>query len=106
MAYDQAEQDRQLAGLAHAMSVGVEFEPAGFVLMHRQFDQTIHMHRSKPVWVVHYQATQDRAEHWQGYRAVAKVPAGRDPWTVDNKRIGTERGFASLDAALAAAEAV
>jgi hypothetical protein len=77
-----------------------------FIEVQRPWDQTpCHVHASKPLWVVHYPATMDRAEHWQGYRAVAKLPAGRDPWTVDNRRIGSERGFASLEAAIAATRA-
>lgn len=78
-----------------------------WALVTRPHAQTpVYVHTGAPVFVVHYDATDVRAEHWQGYRAVVKVPAGRMPWTVDNRRIGGERGFASLDAALEAAEAV
>jgi hypothetical protein len=75
-----------------------------FTQVHRPWDLSpVHLHSRAPVWVVHYPATRDHAEHWQGYRAIARVPAGRMPWTVDNRRISSET-FASLDAALAAAE--
>lgn len=65
----------------------------------------VYLHNAAPVFVVHYEATDVRTEHWQGYRAVGKVPAGRMPWSVDNRRIGTERGYPSLLAALSAAAA-
>lgn len=78
-----------------------------FTEVQRPWDQSpIYLHNTAPVWVVQYEATQDRAQFWQGYRPVAKVPAGRMPWSVDNRRIGTDRGFPTLDAALAAAIAV
>lgn len=59
-------------------------------------------HPTQPIWVKFYPQTPVRVAHYQAYRAVAKVPAGRKPWSVDNRRIGDELGFASLDAAIAA----
>jgi hypothetical protein len=90
---------------------GAEVKPGdavhGFTKVIRPTDpEGILLRDDAPVWVVHYPATEGRAEFWQGYRPVAKVPAGRKPWAVDNRRIGTERGFASLDAAIAAAAGV
>lgn len=74
-----------------------------FTEVQRPWDQSpILLHTSKPQWVVHYPATEVRAEHWQAYRAVQPVPAGRMPWTVDNRRIGTDRGFPSMADACAA----
>ena len=64
------------------------------------------MHPAKPVWVVEYPATQIKPRFWQAYRAVAPVPRGRMPWTVDNRRIGTEAGFPSSEAAVTAAQQV
>lgn len=79
---------------------------SAFREVQRPHEQTpVYARRDAPVWVVHYPATMDRAEYWQGYRAVAKVPAGRAPWAVDNRRIGSDRGFPSLEAAIAAAGA-
>lgn len=75
-----------------------------FSLVHREHGDCW-LHDAKPAWIVHYQATQDRAQFYQAYRTVARVPAGRDPWTVDNRRIGTERGFPTFDEAAQAAEA-
>jgi hypothetical protein len=66
--------------------------------------ESIWMHTSLPVWIVRYDAIDGvRAEFYKPYRAVAPVPKGRNPWTVDNRRIGTERGFASLAEAVEAA---
>lgn len=80
--------------------------PTAFTVVRRPTDpEGVWLHNDKPVWVVHYPATEVRGEHWQGYRSVEHIPAGRKPWAVNNKRIGGERGFASLEAALAAAEA-
>jgi hypothetical protein len=77
-----------------------------FTEVQRPFDSApTLLHKSAPAWVVNYPATLDRAEHWQAYRAVAPVPAGRMPWTVDNRRIGSDRGFPSIEAAVAACEA-
>ncbi len=60
----------------------------------------IWQHETKPHWIVHYPGTRVRGEHYQAYRAVARVPAGRNPWTVDNRRIGSEDGFATLEMAI------
>ncbi len=62
------------------------------------------LHRSKHVWIVRY-ADYERGgtKFWQAYRAVDTVPKGRDPWTVNNKRIGTDKGFKTLRDALLAA---
>ena len=78
-------------------------ETAGFFAVQRPCDLSpVYLHNEKPVWVVQYDATEVRPEHWQGYYAVAPVPKGRMPWSVDNRRIGTERGFPSLEAAITA----
>jgi hypothetical protein len=62
-------------------------------------------HNSKPVWVTFYPAVDGvRPAHYIPYRAVQAVPAGRKPWTVDNRRIGSDRGFSALEDALNAAE--
>lgn len=37
-----------------------------------------------------------RAAHWQAYKAVKRVPTGKLPWSVDNRRIGPEHGFRRL----------
>ena len=63
----------------------------------------IWMHESKPHWIVHYPATSFKGEFYQAYRAIDRVPAGRNAWTIDNERIGTKDGFATLDAAMHAA---
>jgi hypothetical protein len=64
-------------------------------------------HDSLPVWVVAYPATLDRATFHQGYIATAKLIHGQHPCEggVDNRRVGGERGFASLQEAQDATEA-
>ena len=64
------------------------------------------LHTEKPVWVVHYEATNRHGEHWQAYRAVLPVPKGREPWSNDNRRIGPETGFKSQEEAMNAADGV
>lgn len=62
------------------------------------------LHTSKPVWIVKYDAIKNlRADFWQAYRTTVPVPEGRRPWTIDNRAIGTERGYPSLVAAMRAA---
>jgi len=61
------------------------------------------VHETKPHWIVHYPATRVMGEHYQAYRAVERVPEGRKPWSVDNRRIGSPDGFRALDEAMQAA---
>lgn len=69
---------------------------------------TAWLHMDAPVWVVKYDGVPGSQTHrydsWQAYRAVERVPAGRDPWTVDNRRIGPESGYASEAEAFSAAK--
>ena len=47
------------------------------------------LHKDKPVWIVQYDAVPGiRLETFIAYRVAAPLPKGRDPWTVDNRRIG------------------
>lgn len=71
----------------------------------RNFD-TVWMHKTKAVWIVFYEAVEGvRLAYYQAYRAVNPVPAGREPWTVDNRRIGdANHGFPTLEAAMQAAQ--
>lgn len=65
------------------------------------------MHATKPVWIVRYgDYERGGTKFWQAYRAVDTLPKGRMPWTVDNRRIGTDKGFKTLRDALNAAQAV
>lgn len=66
---------------------------------------TVWVHKTKAVWIVFYEAVKGvRLAYYQAYRAVVKVPAGREPWTVDNRRIGdANHGFPTLEAAMEAA---
>ena len=57
------------------------------------------LHKSKPVWIVEYSASRLHGRFFQAYRPVQPVPIGRDPWTVDNRRIGPEDGFQTLQEA-------
>lgn len=70
--------------------------------------ETIWVHKTAPIWVVHYEAIEGsrdfRREFWQPYRAIEKVKRGAKVWSANNKRIGQEGEFTSLDAALAAAD--
>lgn len=62
------------------------------------------LHVSRPVWIVKYDAIKNlRAAFWQVYRTTVPVPKGRAPWSIDNRRIGTERGYPTLAAAMRAA---
>lgn len=70
----------------------------------KRFDGAILVHKSQPVWIVGYPAVEGvRAAYWQGYRAVPPLAKGRtNVWANDNRRIGNERGFPSVEAAIAA----
>ena len=67
--------------------------------------QSYWLHESKPVFISHYPATRARGEYYQAYKAIQPVPAGRMPWTIDNRRIGGEDGFLTLEEAMGAGNA-
>ena len=54
-------------------------------------------HDEHPVWCVFYPATSVKPAHWQGYKAIEVVKKGRNPYSVDNRRVGDEIGFASQE---------
>jgi hypothetical protein len=67
------------------------------------------VHNSKPIWIVRYNyntsgGIQREQVNWQVYYPTVKVPEGRHPWTVDNRRIGNGEGFKTLPQALDVAE--
>jgi hypothetical protein len=46
------------------------------------------------VWIVEYEFHQGYPrKHYICYRSVERVPAGRKPWTVDNRRINNDPIF-------------
>lgn len=61
--------------------------------------------QSRGVLIEHYSATYLRPAYWQAYRAVKKVPAGKLPWSVDNRRMAGEHGRKTLREILAVVEA-
>lgn len=63
------------------------------------------LHSEKAVWIVHYPATYRSGEHWQTYVAIEPVKNRKTPWSVNNRRLGSEHGFPTLDAAKAAGDA-
>lgn len=49
------------------------------------------LHVSGSKWIVKYDAIKGvRAAVFCAYKSIEKLPAGRMPWTVDNRRIGGE----------------
>jgi len=58
------------------------------------------LHNDKHVWIVEYAATRVRPRHWQTYTAIHPVPNGRDPWTINNRRLGPEDGIETLEKAV------
>lgn len=60
------------------------------------------VHNKYPVWIRHY--PHGRTPYWQAYRSLKKPKVGQMPWAVDNKRIGPEEGFKTLDEAVQACE--
>jgi hypothetical protein len=74
--------------------------PEDFERITRETGQVL-KHRAHPVWIVHYESSKSPAfSVYRVYRAVARVPHGRDPWTVDNRCIGQRDGVASLGEAI------
>lgn len=61
------------------------------------------VHDTLPRWIVHYPATPQLSEHYQAYEAIEPVPKGRNAWSVNNKRLGSQDGYRTLEAAMAAA---
>jgi hypothetical protein len=80
-----------------------------FTRINRNGQQVWQRKDDPSIWVTHYPALDGvRGGVFYVYRAVAKVPAGRAPWTVDNRRVDAsrgDRGISSLPKALAIAEA-
>ena len=73
-----------------------------FELVPRQHQSDAWVHKEKAVWIIEYRETRNRAKHYQAYRAIHPVPKGRMPWTIDNRRIGSEDGFQTLTQAMEA----
>jgi hypothetical protein len=53
------------------------------------------VHNEHPVWIRYYPLA--RTPYWQAYRSLKKPKAGQMPWAVDNKKIGDENGFKTLE---------
>ena len=55
-------------------------------------------HNVQNFWIVFYQSLkQAKKPCFYTYRTVDKCPSGREPWTVDNKRVGA---FNTLEEAM------
>ncbi len=63
------------------------------------------LRNDKPVWIVEYSETRTRPKRWQVYEPMHPVPKGRDPWTINNRRLGPEDGIATLEQAVAIGDA-
>ena len=74
-----------------------------FKQVERAHCSSVWLHETKPHWIVHYPATRATAAHYQAYRAVERVKEGREPWSADNRRIGSPDGFRTLGDAMQAA---
>lgn len=66
------------------------------------YEDWIWVHDRAHVWVVRYSA----GERYEAYRSIVRVPKGRRPWAVNNKRISNGDFFPTLAAAMEAAEVV
>jgi hypothetical protein len=70
--------------------------------------ETIHVHKTAPMWIVCYEgitaADYIRPTYWQVYRAIEPVKRGAKVWSADNKKLSA-RGYSSLEEAFAAGEA-
>lgn len=72
-----------------------------FQLVRREFDR-VWLHDSHQAHIVYYEPVPGiREGFFQAYRS--SKPSER-PWSIPNKRIGTEDGFRSLEAAMAAVD--
>lgn len=74
--------------------------PADFQVVERETGLVL-KHRTAHVWIGHYECTGMKPSFYCAYRAVAHVPKGRDPWTIDNRRIGSPDGVRTLAEAVA-----
>lgn len=72
-----------------------------FAIVHRPHGDCW-LHKGGRAFIVFYEATDVRAAHFMAYESKAAPPKGRYPWTVDNRRIRADRGFASFEDAAAA----
>lgn len=62
------------------------------------------LHKSRPVWLVEYPKTVDRAKFYQAYKADQPVKTGAFPWSLNNRRVGSDRGFPTLEEAAQAGD--
>lgn len=70
-----------------------------FTPVRREFDR-VWLHESKAAWIVFYPAVPGiRQGFYQAYRS---GKSSDQPWSTTNKRIGTQDGFGSFEAAAAA----
>lgn len=71
----------------------------------RPTDQVYWKHKTKPVWIVFYPAVQGvRQAFYEAYKAIQPVPKGREPYSVDNRRISNGHGYPTLEEAMEAAQ--
>jgi len=77
-----------------------------FKIIRCKLSRAILAHTSKPIWIVRYRATLDRAKFYQAYIAIDTLIQGQHPGEggVNNRRIGGERGFRTLQAAIQAVQ--
>lgn len=96
---------KPVAGSVHPAAPGIDQDfRAGSALSTAASCGPLWVHDTCPIWVSFYPEVEGvRPAHFIPYRAIEPVPAGRKPWTVNNRRIGSDRGFGSLDAAIAKA---
>lgn len=64
------------------------------------------LHENGKVFIRQVPPTIKTQMHYRAYKAIAPVPAGRMPWTVNNTRIGSDNGFKTLEEAAEAGEVV
>jgi hypothetical protein len=76
-----------------------------FELVKRPHGDCVRM-TGQPIWIVYYGPVDGyRTERWYAFKSVERIPKGRDPWTVDNRRLCKGGGFLTFRDAVAACRA-
>ena len=75
-----------------------------FAIVSRPTGQVL-AHKTLPVWIVHYSKTSARGAFYQAYIATGTLLEGQHPCVggVDNRRVGSEDGFETIEEACRAA---
>jgi hypothetical protein len=100
LAADAGDRDGMSAVFPIDIEQGMDRVPTDFMVIQRETGNVL-KHRSADVWIVFYESSNAIVRGvWRVYRAVQRVPVGRDPWAVDNRCVSPRDGVVMLSDAI------